>query len=100
MFYVKVVAVVTNISYVVVSLEKICTCSPAEVQDAEAGNKLQAVETQLCGLQGVQHLVEVNLVQFQLSEEIKFTCKIFIINQQKINDWKKKAAFQNLTVVQ
>ena len=87
MFYVKVVAVVTNISYVDVSLEKICTCSPAEVQDAEAGNKLQTVETQLCGLQGVQHLVEVNLVQFQLSEEIKFTHKIFIINQQKINDW-------------
>ena len=80
MFYVKVVAVVTNISYVDVSLGKICTCSPAEVQDAKAGNKLQTVETQLCGLQGVQHLVEVNLVQFQLSEEVKFTKYLSLIS--------------------
>ena len=77
-----VVAVMTNISYADVSLEKNCTCSPAEVQDAEAGNKLQTVESQLCGLQGVQHLVEVNLVQFQLSEEVEFTKYLSLISRK------------------
>ena len=84
MFYVKVVAVVTNISYVDVSLEKICTWSPAEVQDSKAGDKLQTVDTQLCGLQGVQHLAEVNLVQFQLSEKVKFTKYLSLISTQKL----------------
>ena len=82
-------AVVTYISYADVSLEKICTCPPAEVQDAEAGNKLQAVETQLCGLQGVQHIVEVNLVQFQLSEEVKFTKYLSLISRRSMTGRKK-----------
>ena len=82
-------AVATNISYADVSLEKICTCPPAEVQDAEAGNKLQAVETQLCGLQGVQHLVEVNLVQFQLSEEVRFPKNLSIISRRSITSGSK-----------
>ena len=83
------VAVVTNISYADVSLGKICTCSPAEVQDAEAGDKLQAVETQLCRLQGVQHLVEVNLVQFQLSEEVRFPKYLSLISTRSITSGSK-----------
>ena len=81
-------AVVINISSADVYLEKNCICPPAVVQDAEAGDKLQAVETQLCGLQGVQHLVEVNLVQFQLSEEIKFTKDFSLISRKSMTGRK------------